>query len=1119
MFTTSIYQGSQPKKPKQPIVDKISPQPDIASRIPNTFTLLLPASPIDSASPYAPAAHQPDDCKNEKVRPRSLSKAKPTGSTSGPSANGAQATNNVYPKDGNYIRHMHIEGQFRTGARSSEISGTEANRFSLVNPSQSWSPSRYENEGFGNVHPAEKPLVYLIEGFSGTENELREDNLPARTFKPTGVGPQPKYKAALMSKPAFSHHGRLSLRRRRANRFSIRRNVLPTPSDILLAALPRKAEKALAPLETREMSLSYVGVRQWEKVSRRGRIGNRPRLWRDLHAKEQLLSRHKQIGKRTSLSLILSRYLNERSNSEERALSQLHEAETLDYLKSKGYTPDDVLTWSRILLSSDAKQAVSKFVAAAGSKSSSDLPSLPTFLLTFILRARSLKGVSLRLLLDYIWKHYVGSASESDPQHRVRILERQAAMIMIVRLIRHARIVLPSSLEEIAQLATKMIGLESGEIATLNRQHIQEIAHLYNRLLTLFAMPTSQRPFMSIAIQQQAQFAIIRKMVTFKPHLPISREGFRALTRVQLAHKKTEEERKWARSKALSWPPWKEELLGIEAGSEDPGKNSRAIGVLTRSIEAGYSHSNWERTARILAGWDTDDSPTIQTRSFFEQVPILRNEDVQASGEQSIFEQNQMWAARITATRTVREAWACFTSFEKSCEDHSVKPYSAMFSKLLYAGIRDVEYDNEKTSVVPGDSKETWPEPTSPHDFLYVPSEPPSINSFFDLMTKRGIKPAKYLLAELLDRAEDLEEGFKYIHAGRLRQQEKDILLGSSERSAEEIRIACTTIAPRVVAAFVRLLCRVQWTPNITFTLPSFSKSQREVLHGHRTKSPFLYAQSFIFALQSSYRPIWYALFHGFNRRILVPHPSTLQKWWSSVLSTLREMDELGIDLEFDGFTDLAEIFEEIHLTHRVTLPQQEQGWLNEADPKSQSVLLCKSIFNAIAYGGSIQSKFDVARTKSWLPLNRSSASSSSSTPYHTDLIDIPLPIILHRTVRILGTAEDNLSIVTLLHWMHLYSPQLTSVAAERANGKKHIRYTIAAVRYFLEKTWRDDDFNQRAALFGEWEEGQRELVMEAKTIVEGMVEEWGGWPGDEELARYHAVNRRKAGRLRAGRG
>lgn len=871
-----------------------------------------------------------------------------------------------------------------------------------------------------------------------------------------------------------------------------------TPSERLLAALPWRTRIFFTSPSRRKADLSHVAVRHWDNTSKIQKTGRSSSvLIRDLG----LPSNGEKHGTRT-LSDILSRYLVTRSICEQKAISQLHDVETARALRSAGYSVDDVLRWSRILTSSDLDRAVLEAAVISKGCTSFHRPDLPTFLLMFILRARYLGANTLKHLLNYIWAQYVG---DTTPAATARMNDEHTSLILIVRLLRHARVVWPNALEDIASLATRLLGDESKQVASLGRQRTQRLSHVYNRLLALFAEPTSLRTFQSIAIQQRAQLHLVRKMTTFRPHLPLTREGFQALIRVQLAHRKTEPERKWARSKSLAWPPWKEDLLGIDADSDNPGKTSRAADVLSRMTEAGYTHLHWEQTARILAGWDTDDSPTIQTRTFVKRAPILRSVDIKLAVERSSAKQHEIWAARIWATRTVKEAWACFTSYDKSTTgEYALGPYHAMLERLLNSQKNRFDQDDGYASIVPGDGKETWAEPKSSHYFLYVPSHPPSVSDFFDKMTERGLKPPSYMLVGLLDRAETLAEGMKYVNAGELLQHQKNVLLGNTEASGKRIRKVMDNVTNRVIAAFIRFLCRVEATPGISFALPKTSGSHEATLGQRRTTDPFLYARNFVSALRPSYRPIWYALLEGFYRQISGSQPLEVCRLWGGFLNQLHDMDAYGINIDSDGFRSIGDILEEVILCDPLILPNRELGLFPKADCRLSCGWLCKSLFNAMSYGGSVQSKHDVARTTCWLPLN------------HSNLIDIPNPAVLHRTIRILGMGQDSASILTLLRWMHCFAAELGPVADELANGQKLTHRAIVAARYFLEKYWQYDSLDQWAAMRIDWRAEQRDMVLEAKAIIDQHANDWGGWATDVELYQYHHVNKVKARRLRA---
>jgi hypothetical protein len=873
---------------------------------------------------------------------------------------------------------------------------------------------------------------------------------------------------------------------------SMHGKVMSTPSDRLLAALPQNARKAWGTLPRNKVDLSYISPR-WESLSR-----TRRRTLKVSIRRVRTQSYQQQFPGRISLREVLSRYLAARRVSKDRAIEYLSERETTDYLRSKGYDADHVFLWSRILSSTDANQMVSTFVATANDLSSSEILTLPTFLLMFMLRARSLSANSIRLLLDYIWKHYVGKFQGSKSLATTQTIGPQTGMILAVRLIRHARIAWPSVLAEIATIVTELIGRESEEAINLSHRQIQNFSHIYNRLLSLFALPTSLQPFLSASTQQRAQFCLIRKMTSFTPHLPVTREGFRALIKVQLARKKTEAERKWSQSQALSWPPWKEERLGIETDREVAGKVSRAAEFMAKMTEAGYSMLHWEKAARILAGWDTDGSPTILTRTLIRPGPITLTADVRQESKESHHDDHETWAARILATRIHKEAWACFTSYESSCCGiHAAAPYNAMLAKLLHVRKDTGQSDNKIASVVPGDCKESWPEPTSPHDFLYVPSSPPTIDEFFDLMTKRGLRPAKYVLVDLLDQAETLAVGMKYIDACKFQERTGDCLLGRVQLDASLIRAIVKYVPNGAIAAFVRLLGRMKSTQEITFALPTVCDSLEADSTPMRTAEPFQYAQSFVFALQPCYGPIWYALFHGMRLRLSLN--GMKRQSLSILLNLVYKMDAIGVRLDFDAFQAIGLTLERILVSNHLVMTHQGQ----ECNITVECVSLCKSLFAAMAYGGSVQSENDVAKSDSWLALK------------HSQLVHTPSAAVLHRTIRILGFAEDDASILTLLRWMHSWAPHLASVADELANSKQMIRLALTAVRYFVETSWRHDEFKEPVVLFSGLRPRQKELLMEAKAIIEQHADDWGGWPTDEQVCLYHDRNRKTAGRLR----
>ena len=409
---------------------------------------------------------------------------------------------------------------------------------------------------------------------------------------------------------------------------------------------------------------------------------------------------------------------------------------TLKYLNSRGYDAEDVVTWSWIVTSDHADKAIRRLIAVNEEKRSQGKAEVPRWVTLQLLRAQHINASAFTHLVSSLLESSASHPLLPDPaqpylpvahpcpeDYRNTSWDSDSATLLMVRLLRHARLVNPAAIEDIATLACRLV--------LPHRQHrpegFERLCYACNRILSLTSLPAGVRPFHSVAHQQRAQLTLVKAMMQQNPEVPLNREGYRALIKVQLAHEKLDEEKVWVEAQGEGWPPWPKAKLGIEQGIEYPGKESRAMTVLRRMREAGYAHHTWEKVASVLAGWDTDRSPTIQTRHILriargaplpEAFPHKPSSPLVA----------ELWAARVIATRSVREAWACFTSYCKTVDKPSrrYEPYRAMFSKLI-ARQRTAQLGNKK--VLPGDAKETFPDPSSPRDLVYIESQPPTVDS------------------------------------------------------------------------------------------------------------------------------------------------------------------------------------------------------------------------------------------------------------------------------------------------------------------------------------------------------------------------------------------------------
>jgi hypothetical protein len=878
---------------------------------------------------------------------------------------------------------------------------------------------------------------------------------------------------------------------------AITRTTHGTPSARLLSALREARLSGLIPRHLQnKLDLSFFDVRTLEAAPASARWSRPP----GLSKAENVMTLSDGLAAYITYILVPTTLSSEiellPDTVDHEALSKVYTPKYLKLLQEKGYQVEDVVIWSWIVTSKSADQATKRLFAISTKLSKAGRTPVPLFIYLLILRSRNVSAASLKLVMNMLWARTPDFGVHHQPfSHQIQVPE-QSAVILIVRLIRHARKVWPESFGEIVSLMTQLIGYSHKDALPMKSERAQRLCHIYNRVLALLALPASAHPFRAVALQQRAQFRLLRKMNQFEPKLPVTREGFRALAKVQIAHKKTDMERRWARFKALSWPPWKENKLGLDAESGSAGSVSRAIDVLSRMGESGYNSLSWEKQARVLAGWDTDRSPTIQRRKLLGRAPLMRSitsldDGLSADSDR----EHEIWAARISATRTVKEAWACFCSFEKECANNGLEvsrqtpgrlaPWHAMFERLLYA-TRDIPGDH----VDPGDGKETYPEPTSPHDFLYVPTEPPSVGELYNKMIVKGLKPAGRLLADLIDHAPTISQGLKYISQGMLTEIKKDVLLNAEKYHPAYIRRTLSSIPDFLLAAFVRLLTRARYR-ELELYPPTSGSSMSIHQSGLPRKirvAPYVYATQLITISATPYLPAWHALFAGLLRQLRnskfkkdAQHEH-VYRIWLSTQDLLQAMASASTIADVPCLQAIYQISEEAMICspHLASAP----GRGTTADITDRATLIVKRLFHNIVIG------YQDPRSSMWLP-----------TDPEASLLTVPSPANLPGLVRVLGIAGDSEDILCLLRWMSRFATELESVSKEVSNGERMLRRTLITMRVFLERSWTEHD-SRSATLVSQ------SLVDEARQLVQQHAR-WGGWPTDGEVEDYMKKTKR----------
>lgn len=911
---------------------------------------------------------------------------------------------------------------------------------------------------------------------------------------------------------------------------------------------------------------SYISAQSFLKKKRQG----------DSINKEQLVEDNYDVLAETSLQSILSTYLQFSSlvgvdvptnevaqdvaSHPADAVLKIFDEEALTFLGSAGFEIEDVISWAWIITAKTSKQAALRLLAMSNRVSRSTPSQIPNFVVLFILRREQITAAALRLLIVHAWdrlqnRHNANWELRSvqqntaipelqeaghSPHQEPRVhnssypkMDQVSLVVMVIRLLRHAKKVWPAGITSIVAMLTKHLGQSNkpGDVLRPNLKTATRLTFLHNRMLTLVAEPTSQNPYLSVPHQKRAQFNIIRRMNEFEPALTINREGYRAVLAVQVAHRKTMSERRWAKLKSTSWPPWKEDKLGIDSTTGIEGGSSRAMEVLSRMRESGYALEEWEDAAMVLAGWDTDRSPTIQKRSRLRLQPTFRKVE-SSQGEKPPGQSLLLWEARIRATRTIDEAWACFLAYKDSKSQPSRNVYGAMLERLIFDEKRiqkeeknskatDAEpTPNVKQHPLPGDGLETEALPRNPRERIYVRTAPPDSDTFFNMMFSDGVAPNGNLLAFLLRHANSFDAGARYLKHSNLNANTEvlPMLLGR-ERPRKEV---LQKVPRTVFSAYMCMLAKFGSSPD----------SDNDGKHIFRLHSPMLLAFRLMRTVRPSDRGAWNALLSAVVRTDARLAEGVSAKYaiediaaWHSMLWIVREMKDAGLDIDFAAFHVLCLKFERAARRSRQTLATLQgsllrlgaRGGFDEAHSASATALSRQRRDEAEDFLSSSLHKLKtffkdlVIVDPPWLPStremgrtlpqdseNRPMVSSSDLLPH---LLEVPVPANIHALIRALGAAEDDVGIRDLLQWMACVAPELKAVADEMSNGTRMARRSLIAARVFLERKRVN-----RIGWYPHHEDSMApvpfELIEEVKQVVES-IENWGGWPTDNEVEAY----------------
>lgn len=964
-----------------------------------------------------------------------------------------------------------------------------------------------------------------------------------------------------------------------------------SPSETLVAALEDRGYAFATPTQ-RKNKLDYTWVPPPSSRLRRGEKVSS--MSKRVHKTRRAASFTK-VSKPTRLRLqtILSRFLHlvpargslrgsadDASYSLDHGILQVFDDEAIASLSSRGYDASDVLVWAWIVTAETSEQAALRLLLVSTENSGLCLgfetKRIPAFLFLFLLRRSHITAPALRLFIVHAW-HLLGSSNSSHDalliRHNVETevpvrlryandlkgppaelrkypkLCEQTIVIMVIRLLRFARKLWPAALVSIsAMLTTHLVDSRAGHLSgkplVMDEKKSARLSFYYNKVLHLLALPSPQHPYRAVPYHQRAQFKLISRMNEFEPALTINKEGYHAVVRIQLAHRKILRERDWAGMKAKSWPPWKVDKVGIDADVGIDSGISRAKESLSRLSEAGYGSQSWEAAASILSGWDTDQSPTIQTRTVYPQSSVRHRHPNSDIVQDQVETDEDVWAARLRATRTLHEAWACFLAHKDQRLAPSLTVYHAMFERLVFdtqrrrreAKIKSVGPSHLTTITAPpelsGEGKEVSRPPSDPRDGIYVRIPPPNINDFFDSMLADGIKPAHRCLAFILSHATSIREGEKYLKSSSLPRNVVTVLLGHDTSESPEKGKLLKELPHYLFAAHIRFLTRFgsgrakrpsEWNYHLR------QSTRRDAL-----RNPLQLAFGLLYACEPSYRPPWYSLLSALiNASTRFRDGSSIANrnveemaLWNAILGLLDRMRTVGLELDFEGFQKMCIAFEKaIQAAQKSLIELHEPISTLESNSDSWNVILNHDIENwdrarlvaenivtngprklkalfrrlVVLRGGEADTWMDDTDEKAPGIQSRGTMEPHMLLP---KLLEVPSPAELHAFIRALGLGQDHDGLYALVKWMACYALDLKAVADELRNGSIMTRRCLVALRAFLDGSWHDLVMSNGLQGEGVPSMVDGDLVEKVRVVIEG-TEEWGGWPTDDEVEDY----------------
>jgi len=776
----------------------------------------------------------------------------------------------------------------------------------------------------------------------------------------------------------------------------------------------------------------------------------------------------------TSLEAILLHYIHLASQD----ISEYLNETGLHILQTRGFSTNNLTRWAWIICGDGPDDMMKRFLTNSCHH--------PHFLFLQILHldfleVQTLKAASIYVwdkLLSPTWKGVVGlsdieidseiSSSEilgtfksTENSFQAEQLSDLGYESVIGRLLRQAQRIWPEAMPSIAQMFGSYVygslAAKSSDPVQLDLRTHRRFSKQANAIIRRLALPASIEPLKSMVHNWNAQKVILELGKTFEPPLSLDERSYRAVAQVLAASKKSDRESKAATFRSRSWPPWREAQDGMDAQNSAEESLSRVVIALARKEDSGFKVTNsQEKALRILGGQEADGTPTIHTRRLFK-MRSRRSNSVTSQMESDAPE----WAARIEATRDIREAWGAFMAYKDQGRKPTLSMYFAMFVKINYEKAR-IE-GKHRSATGPGDGKEVFPVPDDNISNFYKSRlQPPSLDELYRQMIESGIRPSGQCLLFLIEHARHTSRGLHYLRDSKtLNEPAMACLVGGHD--VPQRQMILEEIPIPIFAAVITLFCR--FAPRFVVnrqpsSLPKWGRAPEEQLRSIeerrslRLVDPLPHAAELLNLRKPAFRPAWYALFRALTRRNavvvrnLAGDPKNDILAWRVLAAALRDFRDCKLELDSRGFQIICNGF--------VKAVEALDHTKDDNNEVLGSLPMLKAEFRRLSGSG---------KSRHYLPTLSYSIHGSH----------------LHAYVRVLGFTQDYEEMISVLRWMVDNHEALNANAQQSRNGPKLLRRVIVAIKVFCDNT---------------------DYEAEAQKLVNA-VEMWDGWPGDFEAQRY----------------